>query len=56
MKYFAIAILAGLLVSCNTLIGVGRDVKAGYNWTADKVSAMNSGGGGGGYSGGAPIY
>lgn len=25
------------LSSCNTTIGVGRDVRDGFNWTKDKI-------------------
>lgn len=50
--------LAALLAftSCNTLIGLGRDTKVGYQWTKAKI--QNSGGDGGGttYDEGAPVY
>jgi len=34
-----IVMLVGVLSleSCNTMIGMGRDVKEGYQWTAEKV-------------------
>jgi predicted small secreted protein len=34
-----IVILVGALGlgGCNTMIGMGRDVKEGYQWTADKI-------------------
>lgn len=56
---FLIVILAALaLNSCNTLIGIGRDTKQGYNWTKDKIQNSGGGGGGGGQdeSYGAPVY
>lgn len=52
--------LAALLIAvlglsnCNTLIGAGRDIREGYNWTAEKV--RGSGGGQQDYDYGAPVY
>lgn len=45
------------LVSCNTSIGVWRDTKAAYKWTARKI-AESGDGGGGSYDTdyGAPVY
>lgn len=40
MKLLQFAVLLiGLLglSNCNTLIGAGRDVREGYNWTAEKI-------------------
>jgi predicted small secreted protein len=51
--------LAALLIAvlglsnCNTLIGAGRDIREGYNWTAEKV---RRGGGQQEYDYGAPVY
>lgn len=59
MKYIFTAVFLFSLISCNTTIGVYRDVKAGVVWTSEKIKGMNSGGGGGSESGeydGAPIY
>jgi predicted small secreted protein len=58
MKFVLIITAAGLLTSCNTLIGVGRDAKIGYEWVAGKVQDMNSGGSAqhDDYEGGAPVY
>lgn len=60
MKYFFAALLCVGVVSCNTSIGIYRDVKAGVTWTAGKIRGSGSGGGGGYDSGsadgGAPIY
>ncbi|MES2996276.1 MAG: hypothetical protein V4733_05635 [Verrucomicrobiota bacterium] len=50
------------LASCNTTIGIYRDVKVGVKWTANKVQGMNSGGDASGYDSTAgaaddtPIY
>lgn len=56
MKYVILIFAVLALNSCNTLIGVGRDTKAGYQWTKGKI--QGSGGGGGGYQEeyGAPVY
>lgn len=53
-----ILLLIGLfsLVSCNTSIGVWRDTKAAYNWTANKISESRNGGGGYDTEYGAPVY
>ncbi len=61
MKLMLFSLATIFLVSCNTTIGVWRDTKAGYNWTANKVKGAGSGGGGGDYGGteyeyGAPVY
>lgn len=49
-----VAMLA--LNSCNTLIGVGRDTKQGYQWTKAKIQGAGSSGGGGQEEYGAPVY
>ncbi len=57
MKLLTILVAVISLVSCNTTIGIWRDTKAGYNWTAEKI--RGTGGGGGGeteYEYGAPVY
>lgn len=50
-----------VLNSCNTAIGVGRDVKIGYDWTKGKIQGEPSGSGGENYDDqgfdyGAPVY
>lgn len=37
MIFVIVAVLA--LNSCNTLIGVGRDTKQGYQWTKTKIQS-----------------
>ena len=58
MKLLIILVAALALNSCNTMIGIGRDTKQGYQWTKGKI--QGSGGGGGGSGGdenyGAPVY
>lgn len=52
MKLLLVIVAALALNSCNTLIGLGRDTKQGYQWTKskfeDKGSAADA------Y--GAPVY
>ncbi len=56
MKMLLVIVAALALNSCNTLIGIGRDTKQGYQWTKSKI--QSSGGGGGEQSdpSGAPVY
>lgn len=58
MKLLILLTVSFSLVSCNTSIGVWRDTKAAYNWTANKISESRNGGSGGGYDTeyGAPVY
>jgi predicted small secreted protein len=44
MKYILLCIASLTLVSCNTSIGLYRDMKQGFIWTKNKI--QNSGGGG----------
>jgi hypothetical protein len=37
MKYALFFLLAVLLGSCNTMIGIGRDTKEGYYWSKRKI-------------------
>jgi len=37
MKYACLFSLAVLLSSCNTMIGIGRDSKEGYQWSKRKI-------------------
>jgi len=55
MKSLCATLLAGLmLVSCNTTIGVGRDLREGYQWSKRKIQESRSGGSQDDY--GAPVY
>lgn len=58
MKLLALSLFCFTMVSCNTAIGVYRDVKEGVIWTKNKIQENRGGGGGGGYSDpyGAPTY
>ena len=57
MKFIIVLVAAVSLSSCNTLIGVGRDTKQGYQWMKGKMQGSGGGsGGGGGESYGAPVY
>ncbi len=42
MKFFLILVAALALNSCNTLIGIGRDTKQGYQWTKAKMEQSNT--------------
>jgi predicted small secreted protein len=37
MKILLMLVTLFALNSCNTLIGIGRDTKAGYQWTKQKI-------------------
>jgi predicted small secreted protein len=37
MKFFIVIATLLALNSCNTIIGMGRDAKAGYLWTKQKI-------------------
>lgn len=37
MKLLCLLSLAVLLSSCNTMIGLGRDTKQGYQWSKKKI-------------------
>lgn len=37
MKYFIVIATLLALNSCNTIIGMGRDTKASYLWTKQKI-------------------
>lgn len=58
MKILLIALMVVGVCACNTMIGLGRDTKEGFNWCKRKVeeSRQGSGGGGGKDSGEVPIY
>ena len=45
MKKLCLLLIPALaLVSCNTTIGLGRDVRDGFNWTKDKVQESRNNG------------
>jgi len=50
-----IATAGMLLSSCNTFIGLGRDMRLGGE-AMEKTATKGSGGGGGGDTSGAPVY
>ena len=47
-----------MLSSCNTTIGIGRDIRDGYHWSKRKIEESRNSGESGGYddSYGAPVY
>lgn len=45
-----------LLSSCNTMIGVGRDMRMGGEGLENTANKAAGGGGGGGDTSGAPVY
>ena len=53
MKYLIVLVAALALNSCNTLIGMGRDTKQGYQWTKSKFQGTD---GGSQDNYGAPVY
>ena len=53
MKYLILIVAAAALSSCNTMIGLGRDTKQGYEWTKSK---FQGGGGNQPDASGAPVY
>ncbi len=55
MKFLLILATAFALNSCNTLIGMGRDTKQGYQWTKSKFEGTGETGGTSDPSG-APVY
>jgi hypothetical protein len=56
MKYILLGIAFLTLVSCNTSIGVYRDMKQGFIWTKNKIQGAGSGGGDVVDPYGAPTY
>ncbi len=52
MKMLLVIVAALALNSCNTLIGLGRDTKQGYQWTKSKFEDKRSEPD----DGGAPVY
>lgn len=50
MKRICLLLLVGMaLSSCNTTIGLGRDMREGYEWTRGKFQDARHGSGGGNY-------
>lgn len=59
MKFFCLALLTlGLFSSCNTTIGVGRDIKKGFIWSKNKIQEKRQQSQQDTYqdSSGAPVY
>ncbi|TAG07674.1 MAG: hypothetical protein EAZ42_12540 [Verrucomicrobia bacterium] len=48
--------LAGLFTSCNTMIGLGRDMRLGGEAMETSANKATGGSGGGGDTSGAPVY
>ena len=42
MKVLFVIVAALALNSCNTLIGLGRDTKQGYQWTKSKIQGSGT--------------
>jgi predicted small secreted protein len=56
MKTLFVIVAALALNSCNTMIGLGRDTKQGYQWTKTKVQGMNDDNDSQADPSGAPVY
>ncbi len=56
MRYLIVVALVLSLNSCNTFIGLGRDIEQGFNWTQGKVQQSGNRNGGGGGGDVAPVY
>lgn len=62
MKFLAACLALAVLSSCNTTIGVGRDIAEGFRWSNRKIqekrAASQNQGQQGGYDdySGAPVY
>jgi predicted small secreted protein len=57
LKLIALAVAVALTASCNTFIGLGRDMRiAGESMENTANKANGGGGGGGGDTSGAPVY
>lgn len=59
MKAISLLTLATIgifLSSCNTMIGVGRDMRMGGEGLENAANKATGGGGGGGDISGAPVY
>jgi len=53
---FTLAATGLLLSSCNTFIGMGRDMRIGGEAMENTANKAAGGGGGGGDTSGAPVY
>lgn len=59
MKSFLLLAVAGaavLFTSCNTMIGLGRDMRIGGEGLENSANKVSGGGSGGGDTSGAPVY
>ncbi|MCU0779996.1 MAG: hypothetical protein MUF04_02715 [Akkermansiaceae bacterium] len=59
IQLIAALVVSAFVVSCNTMIGLGRDFKVlgeGMESSANKVGNSSGGGGDSHDTGGAPIY
>jgi predicted small secreted protein len=59
MRYLLLLAALSSLVSCNTMIGIGRDTKQGYQWTRDKIQGNSNNfdpGSSSNNNSGAPVY
>jgi predicted small secreted protein len=52
----AVAGAAVLFTSCNTMIGLGRDMRIGGEGLENSANKVSGGGSGGGDTSGAPVY
>lgn len=51
-----VAAAAVLFTSCNTMIGLGRDMRIGGEGLENSANKATGGAGGGGDTSGAPVY
>ena len=56
MKTLLVVAAALALSSCNTMIGLGRDTKQGYQWTKSKIQGIGDDNGSQPDTSGAPVY
>ncbi len=59
MKSLLLLTVAGaavLFTSCNTMIGLGRDMRIGGEGLENSANKVSGGGSGGGDTSGAPVY
>lgn len=52
----AVVIAGAFCGSCNTMVGVGRDLRLGGEGLETSANRAKGGGGGGGDTSGAPVY
>jgi len=52
----AVAVTAVLFSSCNTMIGLGRDMRIGGEGLENSANKATGGGSSGGDTSGAPVY